>query len=229
MYQEYLLGGLQSDDYFAIGCRGRRKKDRKQVFCMNKISFKQYRAIDLGIMAVLVFLFEMITTTAAVRWFPGELYTLSPTIMMICVVMMRWGGFAAIHAVAGGAAFCIALGASPQQFVMYCAGNCLALLAMLFFKMHGKAKVRESAILTMAFAASAYAGAQVGRWLLGLLFGGSLDSVIVFFTTDSLSLLFALVVVLILRRVDGLFEDQREYLIRTEDERARERNKSYYE
>lgn len=196
---------------------------------MDKLSFKQYRAIDLGIMAVILFVFEMITATAAIKWFPGELYTLSPTVTMLCIVMMRWGGFAAIHAVVGGAAFCIASGASPQQFVMYCLGNCLALLAMVFFKTHGKEKVRGNTLLTMVFTAVAYAGAQLGRWLLGLLFGGSFDSVVVFFTTDSLSLLFAVVVVLISRRLDGLFEDQRAYLVRTADERARERNKSYYE
>lgn len=196
---------------------------------MGKISFKQYRTIDLGIMAVILFVFEMITATAAAKWFPGELYSLSPTITVLCIVMMRWGGFAALHAVVGGAAFCIASGASVQQFVMYCLGNCLALLAMFFFKLYGKKKVKESALHTMAFTAVAYAGAQIGRWLLGLLFGGSFDSVVVFFATDSLSLLFAFVVVLISRRVDGLFEDQREYLIRTQEERVRERNKSYYD
>ncbi|MDE7326989.1 MAG: hypothetical protein K2N63_12085 [Lachnospiraceae bacterium] len=196
---------------------------------MNRISFKQYRAIDLGIMAVLLFVSEMITATAAIKWFPGELYTLSPTIAVVCIVMMRWGSFAALNAAVGGMAFCIATGASAAQFVMYCVGNCLALLALFLFKVGGKEKVRENAAFTVVFVAVAYASAQVGRWILGLFFGGSFDSVVIFFTTDSLSLLFAVVVVLISRRVDGLFEDQREYLIRTEDERARERNKSYYD
>lgn len=195
---------------------------------MDKLSFKQYRAIDLGIMAVILFVFEMITAMAAIKWFPDELYTFSPTITIVCIVMMRWGGFAAIHAMVGGLAFCIASGASVGQFVMYCLGNCLALLALLFFRPHGKGRVKESALLTMAFTVAAYAGAQIGRWLLGLFFGGGLDSAVVFFTTDSLSLVFALVVVLISRKLDGLFEDQKEYLVRTEDERYRERNKNYY-
>ncbi len=39
---------------------------------------------------------------------------------------------------------------------------------------------------------------------------------------DSLSLLYAVVVVLISRKMDGLFEDQRNYLIRTEAERRKE-------
>lgn len=40
--------------------------------------------------------------------------------------------------------------------------------------------------------------------------------------TDSLSLVYAVVVVLIARRMDGVYEDQKSYLIRTEDERKRQ-------
>lgn len=194
---------------------------------MNNLTFKQYRTIDLGIMAVILFLFEMLTATAATKWFPGELYTLSPTITVVCIVMMRWGGYAAVHAAAGGAAFCIASGASGQQFIMYCVGNCFALLAMILFKTHGKTKVKDMPLLTVIYTAAAYAGAQLGRWIIGLCFGASLDSIVMFLTTDSLSLLFAVVVVSISRRLDGLFEDQKAYLIRTQEERARERNKDF--
>ena len=195
---------------------------------MKQRTFGQYRAIDLGIMAVLLFVFEMLTATAATKWFPSELYTLSPTITIVCIVMMRWSGYAAIHAVVGGAAFCVASGASPEQFAIYCIGNCAALAAMILFKMHGKEKVRSKAVLAVLFAAAAYFGAQFGRWLVALVFGASLDSLVMFLTTDSLSLLFAVVIVLIAGRLDGLFEDQRAYLIRTAEERKREQNENQY-
>ena len=153
---------------------------------------------------------------------------LSPTIAVVCIVMMRWGGYAAIHAVAGGAAFCAASGASAQQFVIYCAGNCLALAAMLLFRVRGKRGVKDSAFLTAVFAAAAYIGAQLGRGIAGLFFGGTPAAALLFFTTDSLSLLFAIVVVLISRRADGLFEDQRDYLIRMQEESRRRQNEEYY-
>ncbi len=41
---------------------------------MSNISFKQYRAIDLGILAVILFVAETITAKAANSWFPTELY-----------------------------------------------------------------------------------------------------------------------------------------------------------
>lgn len=195
---------------------------------MKQRTFGQYRAIDLGIMAVLLFVFEMLIATAATKWFPSELYTLSPTITIVCIVMMRWSGYAAIHAVVGGAAFCVASGASPEQFAIYCIGNCAALAAMILFKTHGKEKVRSKAAFAILFAAAAYFGAQLGRWLVALVFGASLDSLVMFLTTDSLSLLFAVVIVLIAGRLDGLFEDQRAYLIRTAEERKREQNENQY-
>ena len=188
---------------------------------MNKISFGQYRAIDLGIMTVILVIAETLTAKAASSWFQMELYMLSPSIAIICIVMMRWGGFAAIHAVAGGAAYCLALGASAKQFAIYCIGNCFALVSLILIKAFGKQKIRDSIWLTVIFTVLAFVGAELGRGLVSLVFGMTIDSMLAFFVTDSLSLLFAAVVVLIARRVDGLFEDQKAYLIRTESERRR--------
>lgn len=189
---------------------------------MKNISFGQYRAIDLGILAIILVIAETLTAKAANVWFPGDLYALSPSIAIICIVMMRWSGYAVIHALAGGAAYCLALGASVKQFAVYCAGNCLALIALLMFKALGKAKVKASVLWSVVFTLAAFTGTQLGRYLVSLCFGEPASSLPRFFTTDCLSLLFAVVVVLISRRVDGLFEDQRTYLIRTEEERKRE-------
>lgn len=189
---------------------------------MKNISFKQYRGIDLAMWVVILSVFESLTVIAASRWFPGELYTLSQMVAVLCIVMMRWGGYAAIHAVVGGFVFCLVQGASAEQFAVYCVGNCFALIALVFFKTAGKEKVRSKVHFTVLFTAAAFCGAQLGRWLVSLAFGGSFGSIATFFMADSLSLLYAVVVVLISRRVDGLFEDQKSYLIRTEAERRKE-------
>lgn len=189
---------------------------------MNNISFKQYRIIDLAIWAFILTVFESLTVLAATRWFPKELYMLSQVVAVLCIVMMRWGGYAAVHAVIGGAVFCLISGGNGPQFAVYCIGNCFALLALLLFKALGKEKVRAGVLWTILFVIFAFCGAQIGRWLVSLLLGGVPASIISFFMTDSLSLLYAVVVVLIARRMDGVYEDQRSYLIRTEDERKRQ-------
>lgn len=192
---------------------------------MNNLSLKQYKAIDLTILAIILAVAETITSKAANVWFPDQLYTLSPTIAVVCIVMMRWSGFAAIHAVVGGLAFCIASGASTEQFVIYCAGNLLMLLPLIMIKFLGKQKIVNSIPLTICYTLLAFLGAQIGRWLVSLFFGGAADSIIMFIAADLITLLFSIVITLIARRVDGLFEDQKAYLIRTEAERMRERTK----
>lgn len=192
---------------------------------MNNLSLRQYKAIDLTILAIILAVAETITSKAANVWFPDQLYTLSPTIAVVCIVMMRWSGFAAIHAVVGGLAFCIASGASPEQFAIYCAGNLLALLPLVMIKLLGKQKIVNSIPLTICYTCLAFLGAQTGRWIVSLFFGGAADSIIMFIVTDLITLVFSVVLILIARKVDGLFEDQKAYLIRTEAERMRERTK----
>ena len=192
------------------------------------LTFKQYRAIDLTILAVVLCVCEFLTAMGATVWFPGQLFALSPTVTMVCIVMMRWNGYAAVHAVLGGLVYCLASGASGEQILIYCAGNLFALLALILSKVFGKKKIKEKFGFTVLFTLAAFLGAQLGRWLISLLFGSSPDTIIVFLTTDSLSLLFAVVVVLISRRVDGLFEDQKEYLIRVQAERKRKEAEDYY-
>ncbi len=189
----------------------------------NNISFKQYRAIDLGILALILVVAEAITAKAA-GIFTGQPFMLSPTLAVTCIVMMRWGGYAAIHAVLGGLTFCIAMGTEPYRFVIYCAGNLFMLLPLILIKLIGKQKIAEKAWITVCYNVLAYLGAQIGRWIVSLFFGGAADGIIMFIATDLITLLFSVVVTLIARKVDGLFEDQKAYLIRTEAERMRERS-----
>ena len=191
------------------------------------LSLKQYRAIDLGIMLVMLAAAEVLITVAAKVWFPAEMYILSPTVAIICIVMMRWGAYAAVHAVGGGLALCIASGASAGQFAVYCIGNCFALAALLLFRVWGKEKIRSKVTLSIIYTAVTFLAVQVGRWAVGLLFGGSLGDIVKLLTTDSLSLVFAVVTVLLARRIDGLFEDQIAYLVRTQAERRKEEMADY--
>lgn len=195
---------------------------------MKNISFNQYRAIDLTMLALVTAVFEAITAFAATKWFPGELYAVSPTIAMMCIVMMRWGGFAAINAVLSGMAFSLASGATGKQTLIYVLGNCFALLALFLFKYPGKSKIKDKFYFTLLFVFAAYMGAQIGRWLVATLCGGAADSIIMFFATDTLSLLFSVVIVLISRKADGLFEDQKSYLIRMDKARRKKEAEDFY-
>ena len=189
---------------------------------MKPITFKQYRNIDLTILAVLVVIFETITTLATNKWFYAQPIAISISLTMICVGMMRWSGYAAINAVIGGFVFCTASGASLEQYGIYCLGNLFALVALLLIKWWGKEKIRNSIPKLMLFVLIAYLGMGLGRWLVSLLFGGDLMALVVYLTTDIITLLFAEVIVVLLRKVDGMIEDQKSYLLRLEEERKEE-------
>ena len=60
---------------------------------------------------------------------------------------------------------------------------------------------------------------QAGRALTALALGSGPASVAGFFTTDSLSLLFTFVIIWIARKLDGVYEDQKHYLLRVHAEK----------
>ena len=187
-----------------------------------QLSVSQYRAIDLSLFAVMLMLFETVTVTAATRWFPGEAYTVSVVGAVTAIVLMRWGAWGALHAVLGGLVYCLVSRAAVWQYAVYMGGNLFGLGALLLFRVKGRETVRGDALLSMAFGGLTLLLMQAGRALISLLFGAG-AAAIGFFTTDVVSLLFTLVVVWIARRLDGVFEDQRHYLLRVQEEREKEK------
>ena len=186
---------------------------------MQNLTFKQYRNIDLGIMSILLIISEAVTTLATNKWFAAQPVAISSTLLFICIFMMRWNGYAAIAAVLGGAVFCIASGATLEQFVIYAGGNLLSLLALLWFKVYKKDDVRLGSFKLSFFTISVYLLMQLGRWLISLAFGGGLWNIVGYITSDVISLLFAVIILFLLRGIDGMIEDQKAYLFRLERER----------
>ncbi len=183
----------------------------------------QYRGIDLFIFALLVVAGEWVVTNAARFWFPDQLYVLSITPLLTAIVMMRWGPWAAIHALLGGAVYCLANGARGAEWAEYCVGNLLGLAALGLLHGLGKEHVRQDAVLTVVFGLATVLLMQLGRALLFLLCGGAAAGMIVFFTMDVITLLFTGVVIAITRRLDGVFEDQINYLLRVNREQEEEK------
>lgn len=189
---------------------------------MNHITFKQYRNIDISIFAILVAISETVATLATNKWFAAQPVAISTTLLFVCMVMMRWGGLALIHAIIGGAVFCIVMSASIERFLIYIVGNCFSLLAFLVLKAFGKETVRKSVPKLLLFTVTAYVAMQMGRWLISLFFGGGVGTLLAYLGTDVISLLFAAVVILLMRNTDGMIEDQKTYLLRLERERKEE-------
>ena len=70
-------------------------------------TFGEYRAIDLTLFCIILIFFESILHTAATKLFPAEPYSVLLVASITAIVMMRWGLYAAIHAVIGGITYCV--------------------------------------------------------------------------------------------------------------------------
>ena len=181
-------------------------------------SLGQYRAIDLGCFVLMLALFEPVLHFTATRLFPAEPYTVSVTAAVTAIVMMRWGPWAAIHAVFGGILACFLSKARADQYLIYGLGNLFAMAALLLLKKWGKEETRKEVLHSIAFALMTALLMQLGRAVMALILGNGLLLCLGFFTTGVITDLFTVVVIWIARRLDGIFEDQIHYLLRIQKE-----------
>ncbi len=193
---------------------------------MKALTFKQYRLVNMTMLTLAFVLIEALIAKGANVWFPELAYTLSLAVIFISLEMMRWGAFAGISAFIAGLVFCMASGASGTQYLIYCVGNLMALAALLFLRLVGYERVRQNPGFTIIYVVLVFLLIQVGRWIVSTAMGNDPRLIVQFIATDSLSGVFAIVVVLISRTADGLFEHQRSYIQRLEEERRRERENS---
>ena len=188
-----------------------------------QLTLAEYRAVDLTILAVILAVLEYGMTLAARQWFPGQLYTVSLTAALCAIVLMRWGSWAGVHAVLGGIVFWYASGGTGQQLLIYGIGNLASLLVLLVLRKGGKERIRRDKLFTALFALAVTLCMQLGRAIIALLLGTSLVFCAGFFTTDALSGVFAMVVVSLAARLDGVFEDQKQYLRRLQEQQKKEK------
>ena len=189
---------------------------------MNRqISLSQYRAIDLSILTGLMAVSQVVIHLAVSFWRADQTgYIVSPVAAIVALVMMRGNLWAAVPALAGGAVLTLLSGGTAEQMLIYSAGNLLSLLALLYLKLIGKERVRGNVMLALFFAILVQLLMQFGRAGVALLVGHPLQACWDFITTDAMSILFTLVIIWIVRRVEGLFEDQKHYLLRIQREQS---------
>jgi hypothetical protein len=192
-----------------------------------QISFSQYRTIDLCILSVVLVVCQYLTHLAVSFWFPEQLYVVSPVAGMTALVMMRWSIWAAVPAGLGGIMYVWMSGGSLQQMLIYVLGNGASLAALLMFQMFGKERIRKDSFLAVAFAIAVQLLMQLGRAAVAAVFGYSAAACLGFITTDLLSILFTVFIIWTVRRIEGLFEDQKNYLLRIQREQQVERGEQF--
>ena len=190
----------------------------------------KYRATDLFIWALILCLFETLIVKAGTTLFASQPYTVSLVPAVVAIVYMRWGVYGMVHAFLGGLILCLAsgFGLEVKRCAVYAVGNLLSAIVLLWLKGREK-KIRDSWLLSAIFASVVAFLMQAGRAVVSLILGDTPSGAVSFVATDVLSGVFALVLVLIARRMDGVFEKQVSYLLRVQEaeKEARREDEGY--
>ena len=184
---------------------------------------RRYQSMDLLIWTVLLFVFETIVVKAGTVWFRSQPWTLSLVPALTTIVYMRWGLYGVFYSALGGVAICFASKADTIQYVVYILGNLFSSASLLMVKKMGKEKIRSSVFFSLLYATVVFLLMAVGRGVVSLILVKGFGALIDFLTTDILSWVFALVIVWIARRLDGVFEDQISYLVRLKSDEEKEK------
>lgn len=198
------------------------KRSEREFFFTRKmkaLTYNQYRIINILLLTVVYSVVEAAISLGANIWFPELPYVLSLSVMFVSLEMMRWNWYAVIAALVSAIITCFFSGAVAEQYLIYILGNLTMLLGVFFLKKVGKDRVRASVLLTLVYVLLEFVLAEVGRGIVAIILGSEPLIIVQFLTTDVLTGFFAVVVIFILRRTDGMFEDQRAYLLRLEEER----------
>ncbi len=191
------------------------------------ISIQQYRATDLFIFALILLAAELLSFFAT-KWFPADA-TFSMMVPIVLTVMVRWGWPSVLYAAAAGAVGCLLSfdSATGYQYLSYILGNAFIAIMLLPLKFFGKDSIRSRWYFSALFAIGGWTSVYLGRslcWLISVSVapadGMSIWSGFISFALgDLLSLVMAVVVVLVVRMFDGMFEDQISYLKRVDREK----------
>lgn len=187
-----------------------------------EISFSQYRTTDLFLFSAIMIVAE-VTAHYAIVWFPGgAMFTFSFLIPICLIVMLRWGWFSVIYAIISAVLYCVFNSGAFTDYITFVLGNSFVLLALIPLSIWGKERFvrkRYLMILLVIFAwASVYLGRAsvfaVCRWIQPIEGVAPYAGFVKFATSDFLSLVMAVIVLLGLRHFDGMLEDQKAYLIK---------------
>ncbi len=185
------------------------------------MSFKQYRSIDLILFVIMYGVCEYLAIKAATVWF-DEPYSISIMLPMLAIVMMRWDRYSIIHAVVYALLFVYFQSGSLTQYFIYLIGNLGFMLLLVYMKKVTKDKIRATFFGSLSYLLIGFLLMEVFRGLASMLIAGKDAGVIfTFIMTDMLSLVFAILVIIIVRRIDGLFIDQKQYLMQLNSQEER--------
>ena len=185
------------------------------------ISLRQYCLTDLFLFAVILIVFELILHYALIAYHGN--FTFSPLVPIVLLVMIRWGWPSVFYALGDGLLFCLLNRKNadfvPEHFGIYIIGNAFIMLLLLMTKFMGKERITKKWYFSTLFVIAGWVAVVLGRAIVSACFLRGFTGALLSGLGDCFSLAIGIVIILVMRRLDGMFEDQKHYLRRLDDER----------
>ncbi len=190
------------------------------------ISLRQYRLTDLFLFAAILVVFDLLAHYA-IQWFGvmGNIYTFTLTVPITLLIMMRWGWVSVFYAVGDGILISLINSTRVwQSYLCYSVGFSFIMLLLLMVKFMGKEKIAGKWYFTVLFAFLGWLLTTLGTSAMfaivnGASFFKALLSNVLDYMFGLISLAMAIVLLLVFRKLDGMLEDQKHYLLRLDAER----------
>jgi len=184
---------------------------------------------------------ELLTSYAANTWLPGISFAVSLTFPILIIVYMRWGALGAINAGIGGFMVCLfsditgGQAMTAERIITSVVGHLCLTVAPLIFILFGKGDIKKGRATTREkwYMTFLYVGIMYLAMNVGFAAAESITLQREFFpltlrylSFNGVTLIFSVVVAIVVRKTEGLFEDQKTYMFRLERERLEQRQKN---
>ncbi len=187
------------------------------------MGLKQYRTIDLTVLFLIMGVIE-VASLLVLRINISSFY-LSVVMVVTLIVYMRWGAYGILFGVVGGIIDAVltlnvnsAVDANVFELsniikwsITYAVGYLATAISMLFFKL-GKKELSSKLYLVFLYELSAYVLMIIARCVVLAVYGQNFFNALIGQSTrEILNLLFTFFVLLVARKQDSVFADQKEY------------------
>lgn len=188
------------------------------------ISYRQYRLTDMLLFAVILVAFDLASHFAVKSFGQGVGFIFTITVPITLLVMIRWGWQAVFYAVGDGLLFALLKSPSVwQNYIIYGIGYASVMLMLLPLHFIGRQKIVGKWYFSAAFVVFAWGLMNLCITCLQAIWGESFaTAAAVNFGlgySGLMSLAIAVLLILVLRRIDGMVEHQKTYLKRLDKER----------
>ena len=188
-----------------------------------QLTVQEYRRNDLVLLCLITAVFELILTKVmSSARFAEEPYIVSLAPAMTAITYMRWGWYGGLLAAFSGFLTCAFTGAVLNNYFVYILGNLFSLVAVPLLKKLGPERVRTTDWMAMGLPVLVLLLMQTGRAAVALALGADPATCVGFYLTATVNDLFTLLIIWIVRRLDGVYEEQLHYLVRVHEEMERE-------